>query len=520
MRGAEIDIRDPAVWWDLRHDLLGFVELALPLGEPGWFEAFKPADAEDKLSGLWPWQRKFLADYSIALAAEDWGPDAEGVVAWKPPRKWAIVSGTGTGKTAFVLPSLICHALCCYRGMKGIAMSASGTNLETKLLAATKAMVQQSPVLSQMLGWRRYGPYRLDDPEGTNYLFTSSGTESGGAGTHGTRSMSHQTVDQAEGTREASWMGAAGARDDNQSIQVIAGNPWETGNWFRDRYDGAHSSTWNVVRVSRKTDCGPWTLKQDEEALAAYGGESSPHYRANVLGLPALRSQRQFIPQKLLEQAASLPVLDEMGEPLESAETPCVVGMDIARGGRAFNCAVWCRGTDARSVLPEQVRGDEMSTDELAAWALDVATRPRPPFPAPSRVYFDATGERDFANALRFSDAGSRFVPVDFAGADPSGKHHQMRGALWTGLLSWFGHGGRIRNDPGLIRTIGAAREIMVKGGKPGIIPKDEIRRRAGHAHLDEVDALLLAVRQPPARRYVERRRTPPLMRRPRGYGF
>ena len=519
MPGAEIDLRDPAVAWDLRHDLLGFAELVIPFGEPGWFEQYKPADPSDPLSALWPWQRKFLADYSISLAEADWGANEDGVVEWKPPRKWAIVSGVGTGKTALILPLTINHALFCYRGMKGIAMSASGANLETKLLAATKAMVQQT-VLSQVLGWRRYGPYRLDDPDGTNYLFMSGGTESSGAGTHGTRSMSHMTVDQAEGTREASWMGAAGARDDNQSIQVIAGNPWETGNWFRDRYDGAHSATWNVVRVNRATDCGGWTAEQDAEALATYGGEDSPHYRANVLGLPALRTQLQFIPQKLLDESAAAPVMDAYGRPLESAETPCVVGMDIARGGRAFNCAVWCRGTDARSVQPESVRGDEMSTDELTAWAVDVATRPRPPFPAPARVYFDSTGERDFLNALRFTDVGYKFVPVGFADADPTGKHHQMRGALWAGLLSWFGHGGRIRNDPALIRTLAAAREIMVKGGKPGIIPKDEIRKRAGHTHLDEVDALLLAVRQPPAKRYRERREVPPAHRRPRGYGW
>ena len=507
---------------EYRYSPLQFGLEFLGLGEPGPFEDFRRSDPADEFSVFWPWQVRFLTGYGNELRAKEWGADEDGVIADRPPVQRCIVSATGTGKTALVLPLLIVHALVCFPRVRGIAMSASGKQLKSKLYAATRLMVQSSDELSEWIGWRESGPFLRSEPDETNYVFVSSGTESGGAGTHGLAGMTHQTVDQAEGTKEAAWMGAAGARQNKQSVQVVAGNPWSDAGWFWRRHEGDLAARWNPVRVNRKDpkDCPPWSAEADAEALRTYGGEESPKYRQNVLGLPALRSQTQFIPQKLLDAAASEPVLDVHGRPLESELTPCVVGMDIARGGRAFNCAVWCRGTDARSVQPEMIRGDEMSTDELVAWAVDVASRPRPPFPAPERVFFDSTGGWDFLNALRNTDVGRKFVPVGFADEDPSKRYHQMRGALWAGLLSWFGHGGRIRRDPGLIRTLAAAREIMVQGSRLGIIPKDEIRKRAGHTHLDEVDALLLAVRQPPARRYRERSRTDPRLRRPKGYGW
>ena len=507
-----------------RHAPLQFALKFLRMGEPGPYEDFRRRDPDDPFSVFWPWQSRFLAGYGQELADKGWGPDADGNIVDRPSVQRCIVSATGTGKTALVLPLLIVHALVCFPRVRGIAMSASGKQLKSKLYSATKLMIESSPELSEWLGWREAGPYLRSSPEETNYLFTSSGTESSGAGTHGLAGMTHQTVDQAEGTKEDAWMGAAGARQNKQSVQVVAGNPWSDAGWFWRRHEGDLAATWNPVRVNRKDpdDCPEWTAEQDAEALRTYGGEESPKYRQNVLGLPALRGMLQFIPEKLVREAATAPLFDEQGRPLEASGTPCVVGMDLARGGRAFNCAVWRRGSDARSVLPEERRGTDMGTDELVAWAVDVASRPRPPFPAPARVYFDATGERgDFLNALRQTDVGHKFVPVDFAGQDPAGLHHQLRGALWTGLREWFGAGGRIRNDGALINTICAAREVMIQG-KPGIIPKDEIRRKAGHTRLDEVDALLLAVRQPPRAKRGSRLRgssiAPPA--RPRGYGY
>ena len=504
---------------------LQFLTEFVPLGKPGPYEDFRRRDPADPFSAFWPWQRRVLLRYGRDLEAREWGPDGDGVVHARDPIQLLMVSATGTGKTALVLPGLIVHALVCFPRVRGIAMSASGKQLKSKLYSATKLMIDSSPALTDWIGWRESGPFLRSDPDGTNYVFLSSGTESGGAGTHGLAGMTHLTVDQAEGTRDAAWMGAAGARQNKQSVQVVAGNPWSDGGWFHRRHEGDLAETWRPVRVNRKdpNDCPEWTADQDEEALRTYGGEESPKYRQNVLGLPALRAQLEFIPRKLVKSAAEAPLLDEQGKPLVSADAPCVVGMDLARGGRAFNCAVWRRGGDARSVLPEEVRGSEMSTDELVNWAVDVASRPRPPFPAPARVYFDATGERgDFLSALRWTDVGHKFVPVDFGGKDPTGHHHQLRAALWTGLREWFGAGGRIRNDAALIRTILAAREVMIQG-KPGIVPKDEIRRKAGHTRLDEVDALLLAVRQPPPPKVDRRARgwssiAPPP--RPRGYGF
>lgn len=486
------------VWADAyKYRLVDFLLRTVPFARPP-YENWIRRDPADPCSVFFPWQLAWFRGLEAEAIAKRWGPDADGVVTPRPPIRRVICGSTGCGKTSLALPGLISWLLCCYPGIRGIIQSASREHGQDKLLRDVRLMIDSSPELSRILNVQAGGRIeRRDDPDGTNFVVRSAKNVGGGAGTHSLKAMTAVIHDEADDQEDHRFASASGAQDDPQSITVLSGNPYRRFGFFYDRHSGPLAATWNPTFVSRR-DLPTWTQAAEDDAIREKGGERSLRFRAEFLGLPPLDDAEAFIAMSLLEESARRP-LEDYGHPIVPRDTPVVVGMDLARGGRAANAAVWRAGLDMRTIEPEVVPGGRQTPDEQVAWAVDIATRPRPPYGVPAAIYFDATGVFGFEERVR--QAGVKtLVPVQFGAADPTKVHRNIRCALWSGFDAWLRAGGCIRFDRGVMRTLGAARQFMERD-RVAITAKEDIGKMAGAEHLDTVDAMLMAARQPPVRR-------------------
>ena len=502
-----------------RYDPVGFIEAVLPFGKPG------------PLMG-WPgptdWQRAFFAKLGSRLAAADWGESGGRPATRKAPIQLAISSGTETGKTSLVLPMTAVHLMVCFPGMRGHFISSSLEHAMDKFWPNLNLLIDNSPALKHLLATNARGRcWVRSDPNETYMVVVASGLDL--SGLHAPRGMTFSLWDEWHRQTDDAWGAGSGQRQERQSVTVIAGNPARNEGFGYERCFGRLAEKWNVTVVGRQ-DMPDWDPELEEELVAEHGGKDTWTYRAYVLGQPPLSGSLTVIDRKLAEAAAGRSLDDRFERrKVDYATEPVVVGIDLSRVGDASNCAVWRCGVDARTVEPEQVAGERMSDAERKAWVLDVMTRPREPYGAPAAVYVDVSGEttglEEFVIAQGLAHV---WRPVVFNAGDPSGKYRNVRSALWYGLRAWLQAGGCIRDDPGLVRTICAARVRMQAdraGDRVQVDTKESVRRAAGRTHLDEVDALMLACRQPPltfpgARvrsRLAEYRRYP---LRPAGLGY
>ena len=480
----------------LRYDLLRFAEEAVPFGRGHW----------ESWSGLWAWQVDFLRGLGDEMKTKGWGArNADGSTKKLRPIRRVISSATGTGKTALVLPLILLHALVAHPKMRAVCVSPSKDQIKDKLFAAVRVMIESSPFLGCLFSLSESGKVARTGAAALSFaVFRTAREQESLQGTHSHGGQTLTMIDEASGVPDSNFDATAGARQEEQSITILAGNPLGDEGFYHRRHSGDIASAWNPVFVSKK-DLPTWDPAEEADLIAEAGGEDTEIYRATVLGLPPLSGVTSFIKRRLVEESMDRPLLDAGGRPLVPHDTPLVVGVDLAREGENLNCAVFRAGMDARTVPIEQERGRDMPPADKVSWLISLATEERPPYGVPVAVYLDGTGlDGQLRDDLGQTPHARKFVWIDFGAADPAGHALNKRAALWFRLRAWLFRGGRLRRDQKLVRTITAAKAEYTRG-KPGITAKEEIAKRAGKDRLDEVDALLLSMLPPPqTHRFVQ----------------
>ena len=244
-----------------------------------------------------------------------------------------------------------------------------------------------------------------------------------------------------------------------------------------------------------------------------HGGEDTDDFRVFVLGLPRTAAGNSFIDRRMVDEAMSRPWVDGAGRPLVPADTPLVAGLDLARGGAdgGSNTVMAFRaGLDGRSVRPVSIPGSKLEPRDRADWAIREATKPRPPYGKPVVCCYDATGlDGLFAEALRERGAADLFWPINFGSGSPNARFVNYRSSMWGELSRWLFAGGMLpTRDEALARTITAAGAEYDRNSKIAITAKVEIGKVAGDEKLDELDARLLSLHDPPVVPDSVRRRT------------
>ena len=483
-------IKLAAMWTALdryRYDIVAWAEKVLPFGKPGPFEQW---------SGLWPWQEKFCRDLGEEYREKGWGQvGPDGDVPKRRPIQRVICSCTGSGKTAMVLPLVMLHYLAVFPAVKIICGGPSREQIGDKLAGATKAMINASPILSDLFTFAESGKVgRRSDPDNAFAVFRTARQKESMHGTHS--KVVAVIIDEASGVDDEIWDATAGARRDEQALVILSGNPTQLDGFFGDRHSG-HLAGPNWPCTVIPADTLPnWDESQREDLIADLGGVDSETYRATVLAKPPLVGSNSFIPRAMVEEAMERPLVDAGGTPLVSHDTPLVAGVDLARGGSDSNVAVFRAGMDARSVPPLKVVGRQMTPREKLTWMIEIATRPRPPYGPPCVVYVDSTaGDGQLEYDLDRAGYGRVFQWIRFSDPDPSKRCLNRRAQLWVGLRMMIGKGLAVRRDRGLMNTILAAKAHF-DADRLAILKKEEFPASA--TEKDEVDALMLSCLLPP----------------------
>ena len=496
-----------------RYDPVGFLEAVVPFGRPGAYSTWQ---------GLTEKQRTFFAELGRELASLDWGDSHAGTGVRKPLVARAVCAATEVGKTALMLPGLCFWLMACYPGVRIQFASSSERNAMQQFWPNLLLMLENSVILRELFETAAGGEMWVKGQRNETFLvIRASGLKL--AGFHSPSGMVVTLLDECNLITDEEFAGCSGAINERRALLFMFGNPTTLFGFFHDYTHGRLRDQCVTTHVSKK-DMPDWDESQDAALAERLGGMDSWKYRAYVLGLPPLEGTLCAVSREAAERAATRGLRDGFEQPLVDYErTPVVVGVDLARLGAASNCAVWRCGVDARSVRPESLVGSETPIAEKVAWLTDVATRPRPPFRAPSAVYLDYTGESGaLEEPLKQNGVWHLFRPVVFNHADPTGVHADLRSAMWTGLRHWLDAGGVIRNDPGLVRTLAASR-LKTRHNRLAVETKESMGKIAGRGNLDEADALMLSCRQAPMRMpvsLVRERLRPHRSVRPKGLGY
>lgn len=477
-----------------RYDLDGFCRLVFPWGRGPYATWEEP----------WPWHTALFDSISREAYAKRFGPDYEGVIDRKAPILRAISSGTGTGKSSLVLPTILFWTLSVFPHVRGLAISATREQMGDKFFSDCVALMKASPFLSRYFDSTADGTIFVKGArESTAFVFRTSGSISGLSGTHSFSGVTCVLFEEAAGISDESWLATDGARSDKQVISVACSQPLHLDGFFHRIAFGDLADDWNAIRVSLldmpMTDEQRAELRRRKEK--DHGGEDTDGFRMMVEGKPRTSEANSFISRKDVEAAMERSWIDENGRPLVDADTPVVAGLDLAGHGEeggALNVMAFRAGLDGR-IPPVSIPGHKIEPRDLADWCIQEATRERPPYGKPVVCYYDSTGERGLlAEAFRERGCDDLFWPVNFAQNQPRARVINNRAAMWAAFSRWLFGGAMLPKDEALARTICAARASYDKTGRLEINPKSEIRKMAGDSRLDEQDARLLACHNPP----------------------
>jgi hypothetical protein len=109
---------------------------------------------------------------------------------------------------------------------------------------------------------------------------------------------------------------------------------------------GSLRNRWNHLTIdSRKSR---FTNKELIAQWCADHGEDSDYCRVRVLGIPPRASDLQYIDSDRIFAAQNC-------EASHFKDDPLVVGLDVARGGKANSVFRFRRGLDARSIPPIRI---------------------------------------------------------------------------------------------------------------------------------------------------------------------
>lgn len=265
----------------------------------------------------------------------------------------------------------------------------------------------------------------------------------------------------------------------------LFGNPTKnTGKFYRAVFGDEHDR-WN----SRTIDSRQSSLtnqKQIDEWIQDYG-EDSDFVRVNVRGLPPNASDSQYIDSARVA-AAQKRAADHL------PNDPLIIGMDVARGGSDASEIRFRRGTDARSIPPIRLSGEESRDSMRLADKLVQVLNTSYGGIRPTMAFVD--GALGGAIVDRCRQLGYRHVvEINFAGKALDPHYANMRAYMWSRMRDWLEHGA-IDPSPQLEIDLTGPCYHLNHHDHLVLESKDDMKKR-GLDSPDSGDALALTFAQP-----------------------
>ena len=286
--------------------------------------------------------------------------------------------------------------------------------------------------------------------------------------------------DEASGIPKAVWSVSEGffTEPDLHRYWMVYSNGRRNNGQFYDTHEGLHPWPRRRQLDSRTVEDIDTSVL---EAIIQDHGPDSDEARIEVYGQFPDTGENQFIEHSRISGAAEREVEQDEGAPL-------ILGLDVARGGKAKSVARFRKGRDARSI--GVVRWAKLSNIELAHKVAELID-----YYQPDAVNVDAGQGSGVIDYLR-DVMGYKVNEVWFGGkADKPERWGNKRIEMYADLRDWL-PGAAIDNDPRLKRDLGGLRRYQPKNRDVWFLEPKQY-----DGELDDSDALALTFAVKVARR-------------------
>jgi hypothetical protein len=457
-------------------DPYGFVLAMFPWGEAGTPLA--------EHSGPDEWQRRFLTELGEEVARN--GFDGKNPV--RPIRR-AVSSGHGIGKS-----TLVAWVVLWIMSTRPFAHGTVTANSFDQLRTKTWAAIKHWSGLCLTGHWFRVGDtrmYHLDHKDSWFCAPQSSKEENSEAfaGQHAADSTSFYIFDEDSAIPDKIHEVAEGGLTDGEPMIFCFGNPTRSNGHFYRACFGAERDLWNPTVIDSR-ECLFTNKVQLQEWVDRYG-EDSDFVRVRVRGMPPSASDLQFIDSEAVYAAQKRDVVLLGDEPL-------VAGLDLARGGGDENVLRFRKGTDARSIPPIRIPGEEARNSmRLVTVVADALGRDY----GGQRIhtlFVDATGGSvggPIGDRLR-QMGHSNVVDIGFSEKAPEPEVANMRAYMWSKMRDWLRSRGCIDKAPDLEIDLTGPGYHADKQDRLVLESKEDMKKR-GLDSPDDGDALALTFAMP-----------------------
>lgn len=409
------------------------------------------------------------------LQAEPDTWQAEALEAVRDHKRFAVASGHGIGKTAFV--AWIVHWFISTRPNPQIVVTANTKNqLDTKTWRELAKWNQKA-----LNGhWFEVKATRMelrDSPEtwfASAIPWTEHNSESF-AGTH----EEHVLIvfDEASAIADIIWDVSEGAMTTAGARWIALGNPTKNTGRFRECF-GRFKHRWHTKQIDSRT-AKMADQKQIKEWIADYG-EDSDFVRVRVKGEFPKSSSAQLISSADVEAATQYKATGY-------EKLPLILGVDVARFGDDQTVICARRG---RKVYPLS-KFRELDTMQVAGHVAAAITKLKP------RLVNIDVGAMGAGVVDRLREQGYDVRAINFGGSPTDKvKYANKRAEMWGEMAEWLKDGGEIPDDYELKQDL-IGPEYSYTSAQQLMLEKKEVMKKRGLSSPDCADALALTFAAP-----------------------
>lgn len=483
------DLSRPAGYDELLADLLqyendpyGFTLYAFPWGEPG--------TALEKFAGPEDWQKDILIRIRDGLLTPD-----EAI-------RISIRSGHGIGKSAMVSILILWAML--KEDTRGVVTANSERQLRTKTWAELgkwfnlyigKDLFRLTATSLFPADKEKLFTWRIDMVPWSEHNTTAF------QGLHNQGKRILIIFDEASEIPKVIWTTAQGALSDanTQIIWFAAGNPTEpSGEFFNIHQPGPYDP-------ETGESLNPWYCRAVDSRSVSFSNkrELERQIRADPEGLESdiikVRILGEFPKAGFTAFISRQNVIDAMSpdrEPIAPDDEPVILGVDVARFGKAHSVVYPRKGRDARTRPRLKVQGhDTMQVVDLVLQAMSLYRT--------TLVAVDGGGVgggvidrlRQLGYHVFEVQFGSAASPSLAPGNREKARYFNKRAEIWGSLRDWL-HGGALPDDPQLLEALCAPKQKIQSEDVIQLERKqdlaDRLEKEGIEADLDSADALAI----------------------------
>lgn len=437
--------------------------------------------------------RRLFVEEVLGVTPEDWQAEALAHVdrashpanASPEPRKLAVKSGHGVGKTA-LLAWLTIHQSSCYLPQKTVCTAPTSSQLFDALWPEVGIWLGRLPEpLRQLFEHQSEGMIYLPAPNESFVSVRTSRAETPDAlqGIHSDRVL--LIADEASGIPDSVFEASVGSMSGHDAFMILTGNPVRREGFFfrifEELLEGWARMTVSGLSVRMVSHAFVQQIIDD------YGVDSNA-YRVRVLGEFPLAEDDVFIAWWLVEAARGRDIADARGwQP--------IWGLDCARFGDDSSVLLKRRH---KHVLPDVKEWKKKDTMELAG-LVKAEWDATPALERPSHICIDAIG-LGAGVSDRLAELGLPVVAVN-VGELPAIETEtclNLRAELWQKTRDWLKQmdvvlpaetGNRLHER--LAKDLAAPTFKFSSSGKLQIEAKPEMKKRLRRSP-DFADALVL----------------------------